>query len=642
MDERYGHAGKILHIDLTTSRIRTEPTARYTSRFPGGRGINQWILLNELDPQVKPFDPENIICFGAGALTGTLVPGAARLNIDSKNALTGGIGSGNAGGWFAAELKYAGYDNIVVRGKAEEPVYIWIEDDSVSLQSAVRHWGKGTGDTLKDIREELGCEDAEIVCIGPAGENMARQACIIVSGSRAVGRCGLGAVMGSKNLKAVAVKGTGSVRVRSAEAFMKLAKTVSQRLNTIPGAIARREHGTLVGTPMYQSLSAIPYKNYDDDYIPEERFQKISHETFHSVFETDRYACSACPTPCGHVYTIDEGPYKGTRCLKAEANSVWNFGGRVAVDDPAAILALQEECCRLGLDIDNTSSVLGWAIDCFQNGLLSTGETDGMELQWGDHGVLFELLGKIARREGIGDLLAEGSLRASAALGQGSDRYAFHMKGQDMIEAVRSMKGWALGVAVSPRGGAHTRGAPATETRKFSAEDSMKLFGVSTAGEAQTYVGKSKVVTYFEKVHALLDSMGVCFFTGTWTSPDGVSPGDMANFYTLATGIPIDEEELLTIGERVHTVEKMFNIRHRGFTRKDDYPPKRLMEEPIKSGPLKGEMLKREDWDRMLDEYYELHGWDLEDGWPSESVLERLDLPECTEMLAEAKRRKTD
>ena len=179
------------------------------------------------------------------------------------------------------------------------------------------------------------------------------------------------------------------------------------------------------------------------------------------------------------------------------------------------------------------------------------------------------------------------------------------MKGQDLIEAVRSMKGWALGVVVSPRGGAHTRGAPATETRKFSAEDSMKLFGVSTAGEAQTYVGKSKVVTYFEKVHALLDSMGVCFFTGTWTSPEGVSPDEMARFYTLATGIPVDEEELLTIGERVHTVEKMFNIRHRGFSRKDDYPPKRLMEEPVKSGPLKGEMLKREDWDRMLDEYYE-------------------------------------
>jgi aldehyde:ferredoxin oxidoreductase len=635
----YGFAGNILRIDLSKAEFHTEPTGKYVPKYLGGRGMNQWILLQELDPSVTPFEPENILCYGAGALVGTLVPGAARISIDSKNALTSGIGSGNSGGWFAAELKYAGYDNIVIQGKAREPVYLWIEDDKVFLKAARDLWGRTTEETIRMIKEDLGQERLQILCIGPAGENMARSACIVVSGSRVVGRCGLGAIMGSKNLKAIAVKGNGSIDLKQAEEFMARVEEVSQRLRRLPGAKARREFGTLAVSPLYNDLSALSYRNFYDDHIPDDHLARISHEVFHHVHEVDRYACTACPTACGHVYSVDGGPYSGTRCHKAEANSVWNFGGKLAVEDAAAILKAQEQCGQLGLDIDNASSVIAWAIDCFQNEIISREDTDGLDLHWGNHGTIMELLRKIAYREGFGNILAQGSLRASQIIGKRSEKFAFHMKGQDLIEGIRSMKGWALGVVVSARGGAHTRGALATESRKYSPEDSQKLFGIRTAGDARTYEGKPQVVCYFEYVHSLLDSLGVCFFTGNWTSPEGITPEELADFFSLSTGIKMSVSELWKTGERIHNVEKMFNVYHAGFTRDDDRPPRRLMEEPIKSGPLKGELLKPPEWEKMLTEYYNLHGWDPFTSWPRKDKLKELELPECIEKLEQAERK---
>jgi len=632
-----GYAGNILRVDLTTASFWAEPTEKYAPKFLGGRGINQWILFKELRPWVTPFEPANMICFGAGALVGTLVPGAARLNIDSKNALTAGIGSGNSGGWFAAELKFAGYDNIIIRGKAREPTYLWIEDDKVSFKSATALWGKTTAETERMIKEDLGQDDIEIVCIGPAGENMARVACIIVSGSRAVGRCGLGAIMGAKNLKAIAVKGTRGIGIKHTDEFLELVSKVSQRLIVQEVAQLRKKFGSFIGSPPYNARSALCYKNYQDDYIPDKSLAKISHEVFHNSYEVDRYSCTACPIPCGHVYFVDHGPYSGTRCLKAEANAVWDFGGKLAVEDPSAILKAQEECCQLGLDIDNTASAIAWAIDCSQNKILSKNDTDGLGLTWGDHRAILELIRKIAYREGVGNLLAEGSMRASQVVGKRSEKYSFHLKGQDIIEGIRSMKGWALGIVVSARGATHTRGAFGTESWVYSEEVSKKFFGVATAFDARTYIGKAKLVNYFEKFSSVLDSLGVCFFCSSKALLEGINPRELAQFYSLATGIKTSENELLKAGERIFNVEKMFNVYHGGFTRSDDYPPKRLMEEPVKSGPLKGELLKRDAWDKMLNEYYNLNGWDQHTSWPTKEKLSKLGLHECIKRLEQAK-----
>jgi aldehyde:ferredoxin oxidoreductase len=456
---------------------------------------------------------------------------------------------------------------------------------------------------------------------------MAKPSSIVVSGSRVVGRCGLGAVMGSKNLKAIAVKGSGSIKIHDPDRFMDAADSVSRRIRRLKGAPAMVTYGTLIASPVYNKLSALTFKNYEDDHIPDEHLRKISHEAFHGI-EVDRYACASCPLPCSHVYTIDAGPYAGTRCHKAEANSVWNFGGRLAMDDINGILKAQEECCQLGLDIDNTSGAIAWAIDCYQNGLISMDDTDGLVLDWGDHGAVIELIRKIAFRTGFGNILAEGTFKASQILGKGSDRYAFHIKGQDLIEGIRSMKGWALGVVVSPRGAAHTRGALATERSKWSESDSWRTFGTRTAGIATTYDDKAKALMYMERANAVWDALGICLFTVNRSDPEGINPDELALFYSMATGIPISEKELMKTGERLHTLEKLFNIHHAGFTRKDDYPPKRLMEEPIKSGPLKGERLLKEDWDRLLDDYYDCHKWDKQTSWPTREILKSLGLEE--------------
>ncbi|MGD8765337.1 MAG: aldehyde ferredoxin oxidoreductase family protein [Desulfobacteraceae bacterium] len=633
-----GFGGRILRVNLTGSEIAKEPTEQYAKRFLGGRGINQWILLKEMKPWITPFEPASTLCFGAGALTGTLVPGASRINIDSKNPFTGGIASSSAGGWFASELKFAGFDNIVVKGKAKTPVYLWIDDDHVSLRSAEKIWGSNVLETEKQIKEDLGLDGVQALCIGPAGENMVRSACVVVSGARTAGRCGLGAVMGSKNLKAIAVRGTGGVQIKHPEEFLSLFKKVSRRLQKSPEHQMRKEMGTLFVTPKFNDLSAVPYKNFEDDFLPEESYKKISHEVFHDIHQVDTYGCSSCPTPCGHTYHVEKGPYAGTVCQKIEANTVWNFGGKLAIDEPTAILKAQEKCCQLGLDIDVTSGVIAWAIDTYQNELISKQDTDGLDLNWGDHGVILKLIEKMAHRQGFGNILAEGSFRASQMIGKGSEKYAFHVKGQDNIEAIRSMKGWALGIGVSPRGGAHTRGAPVTEARKYSEQDSKKLFGVKTAGKAETYEGKAQIVTYIEKLCALLDSHGVCLFTGTWASPLGVNVQELAKFFYFATGIKLSEKQMLKTGERIHNLEKIFNVYHAGFTRLDDYPPKRFMEEPVKSGPLKGEILNKTDWDRMLDEYYTLNGWDVQSSWPTEKKLEELNLEECIEMLQAAEK----
>lgn len=633
----YGYAGSILRVDLTTSKYLLEPIDNFVPKFLGGRGLNQWLLLKQIRPWATPFEPANMICYGAGPLVGTLAPGASRLNVDSKNALTAGIGSGNVGGWFASELKFAGYDAVVIEGRAREPVYLYIEDDKISLRSAKALWGKTTKETMELIQEDVGQHDVQVLCIGPAGENMVRTSCIIVSGSRAAARCGLGAVMGSKNLKAIAVKGTGAIEIKEPDEFMSLVDMVSHRLSEVESTRIRREFGTPAVLPLHNSLSGVPYKNFEDEHISDDYLAKISPEVFHNKYEINRYACTACLTPCSHAYLVDHGPYYGTQCLKLEANAQLNFGGKLAIDDPTAILKAQEECCQLGLDIDNTSSVIAWAIDCFQNKLITEKNTDGLELDWGDHGVVIELIRKIADREGIGNILAEGSFRASQIVGKGSEKYSFHIKGQDLIEGIRSCKGWALGIVVSARGATHTRGALYTEYRQWSPEDSQNVFGVETAGNPRTYVGKPQIVAYYEYVHSLLDSLGVCSINSNWTGPHGMNPKELARFYSLATGIRVSENDLMKIGERVHNVGKIFNLYHGGFTRNDDYPPKRLMQEPIKSGSLKGELLKREDWDKMIDEYYRFHGWDQHTGWPGNEKLRELALDECIEILEQAK-----
>jgi aldehyde:ferredoxin oxidoreductase len=638
MGKLFSFGGRILRIDLTSERIWTEPTARYTSKFLGGRGIDVWLLYSEVKPWITPFDPANRLLFGSGTLTGTLAPGATRYSIEAKSPVTGGIGSGNSCGFFGPELKFAGYDHIVFQGRARVPVYLWVSDEHVELRGASHIWGETTWETDRLIKEEIGDEDIQIACIGPAGENLVKISCVITNRARAVGRCGLGSVMGSKNLKGVAVRGTGSIEIAYPERFMDEVDKAWEKLKISDRAKSLRKWGTY-GRPVDLNEDCLyPVRNFQEDHWDPEKIKKTMPDIYKRDYEVGRRGYLACPLYCSHLYKIDERPYPGLVCEGFEFNDVWNFMSRLDIDYPPAVIKLHSLCNDYGLDQDGSSCAMAWAFECYEKGIITERDTDGLKLEWGDHAVAAELLRKIAYREGIGDILAEGSQKASRLVDKGSEKYVVHLKGQDSMEPMRAAKGWALGCCVSTRGGAHTRGANLIELshNTILPEVAQKVWGIPRVEGPSSYKNKSKLVVYYERLQAIVDSLGLCLFTSTWWSPDLLGPEEYAKLYSAATGLEINGEELIIIAERIHNIEKAFNVLHAGFSRQDDYPPKRFMEEPIKSGPARGELLSRNEWDKMLDEYYELHGWDKETGWQKEGQLEKLALEEVAEDLEKA------
>jgi len=625
--KHFSFGGKVLRVDLTSGRIRTEPTAKYAPKFLGGRGVDNWILYKEVKPQIAPLDPANRLIFGTGVLVGTLAPTAARHSVDAKSPMTGGVGSANSCGHFSAELKFAGYDHIVVQGRSRVPVYLWIDDDQVRILDASHLWGKTTWETDDAIKKDLSDDEIQIAC------------CVITNRARAAARCGLGAVMGSKNLKAIAVRGTGSIAVAHPDRFMKLVNEAWERIRTSPAANSFKTWGTFINPEFYNETGNLPVRNFQDEYLSPDIIKKVNPELYKMKYEVRRLGYTACPMSCSHFYKVTDGPYAGLACEGFETNDTLNFIAKFEIDYPPAIIKLHSLCNEYGLDQDNASCVIAWAFECFQRRILTEADTGGLKLEWGNYTVVAEMLRRIAYREGLGDLLAEGAKRASDVIGKGSEEFAIHIKGQDSMEALRgSGRSWALGCVVSTRGGAHTRGANLAEMRDFSAEVCERVWGIPKIEGPLSYQNKAKLVVYYERLQAILDSLGLCMLCSNWAAPDLLGPSDLAELYSAATGNEITGEELMGVGERIHNIEKAFNVLHAGFGRHDDYPPKRFIEEPVKSGPRKGERLPRGNWDRMLNEYYELHGWDQITGWQTRQCLEALDLKSVADDLERAGR----
>ena len=626
----YAYAGRIMRVNLSTGKISFESTLRYAGRFLGGRGINQWILFNEAGPDVAALDPACPIIFGTGVLVGTPAPGGCRYSVESRNYLTGGVGSCNSGGHFGPELKFAGYDHLVITGRSRGPCYIWIDDNNIQIRKGSHLWGKTTWQTDDLIREELGDDDVQIATIGPAGENLVRAACIINNGARAAGRCGLGSVMGSKGLKAIAVRGTGNITVAKPQKFMELVEGLGEKIETNRDTKLFKRYGTTRIPEDNNEVSANPVRNFQDGYWG--KVDSLRADDLGEIFTVRRLACFACPVPGSHWLRVPDGEFRGTECEGFEANTIKDFGYKLDIDYWPAIIKAHALCSQYGLDVDNTAGPIAWAMECYQRGILTKEDTDGLELEWGNYKVVMELVRKIAMRDGFGDLLAEGSKRASEKVGRGSEKYAMHIKGQDLYEPLRSAKGWGIGVVLSPLGGGHLRGAPAFEFYgTVTPEDGEKYYGVRTAGDRQAYDGKAKLIVFMENFKAVVDSIGICYLLTWWRNPCLIGPEDLASLFEAATGKFISSSELLRIGERIHNVEKAFNVRV-GMTRKDDRPPERFFE-PIKSGPAKGERLERDRFEKVLDEYYELRGWDEKTGLPTRSKLEEVDLVEVADEL---------
>jgi len=613
--------------------VSTEDIYDIGGRFLGGRGVNNYLLTRELSPGIDPLGSANVVILGTGLLVGTGYPGANRLNIASLSPLTGGLASSSAGGGLAIALRSAGVDHLLVTGKALKPVYLYVDHTKIEIRDASWLWGKTTRETVSLIREQIGDENVQVACIGPAGEKLVLNSCIILTGGRAAGRCGMGAVMASKGLKAIAVRGSGRIEVSNTGEFRR---QIQKAIGKVRGSKVRQKLAE-VGTVSYGTLEGDPYRLVASRNFQFSEPTKRFHIAEFEQFRVGHTAVPSCPLSCAQEYRVSSGKYRGCHVEKLEGNSRGDFGERLAVEDAAAVLRAHELCQLFGLDVDNTSGAIAWAFECYQRGLLNTKDTDGLKLEWGNDDVVMSLIEKIANRDGFGDILADGCERAARRMGHGSEEFCIHIKGQALQETLRAYKGWALGVVVSERGGGHTRGAPCTEfgnvglgssKKVWSQNVSEKLFAIPNAGDSISYENKAILVIYYEQFHAILDSIGLCYFMSNWIDPNLLSPDDIATVLSSATGQSVSSDSLMKTGESIVCLGKFFNQIYAGFDREDDYPPERLMCKPVETGPYKGERLERTDWDHMLDDYYTIHKWDLKTGSITNALLKELELNE--------------
>lgn len=631
----YAYAGNMLRIDLGDGSFTFEPTAKYAREWLGGSGTAQWILYNEVKPWVTSYDPANLLIFSVGPLVGTLAPGGSRISADSINPVTNGVGSSNSDSFFGGQLKCAGFDHIILKGRSRQPVYLWIDDDHIEIRDASHLWGMTTWDTSDAIKAELG-DDKEIytLSIGPAGENLVRGACIIQEKGRAMGRCGMGSVMGSKNLKAVAVRGTGAIEVADPDKFMEAILRIKKIFPKAEGAVLYETLGSPGITPGKQEKCGFPYKNFQDLMLPKEHYDQIDYEKFVNKYKVRVQGYPACPMPCSHFFRIHDGKYAGLETEGFQFEQFANFCGKLAVTDATFVPKMNAYCNQMGIDIDVPSGSIAWAMECFQRGILTEEDTQGIKIEWGDEAVILELTRMICHRQGFGSILAEGCAKAADIIGRGSDYYAMHVKGQDLYEVMRSAIGWALGSCVSTRGGGHTTGAPLSET--FASLDEKKAFevlGITTANQPLTYEGKAQMVGFFECMHRVSNALGICHFTTVWLDIALQGLPELAEIYSAATGWETCADDFRRITTKLINVEKAFNLRRTNLGRKDDYPPPRVLNEPIPSGQYAGFHPTREKWDKLLDEYYEMHGWEKNTSFPMRETLEGLDLKQVADDL---------
>lgn len=601
----YGWTRKIIRVNLTEEKITVEDLNMEDAKlYLGGRGLASKILCDEIDPNIDPLSPENKLIFMTGPLTGTYASCAGRFNVVAKAPLTGTIGAANSGGYFGPELKFAGYDGIIFEGKADKPVYLHICDDLIELKSAEHLWGKNVFETT-DLLLEENERDARVACIGPAGEKQVLFATVMNDKDRAAGRSGMGAVMGSKNLKAVVVKGTKSIKVFSRDKFKDAVMDARSKLDqngvTGPGG-GLPTYGTEVLVNILNEVHGLPTRNWQDSYF--EHADLISGEYMTENCLVRNKACFACSIGCGRIVRIPDGKYKGI-VAGAEYEAGWSYGACCGVKDLNAINKANHVCNLLGLDPITMGATIACAMEMYEKGYLTKEDLGGKELKFGDAEGIIEWTELTGYREGFGDIMALGSYRMAEKYGH--PELSMSVKKQEMpAYDGRVLQGMGLEYATSNRGGCHVRGYLT----------SPEILGIPQKVDPHSTEGKAALLKTFQDLTAVVDSSDICLFT---TFAIGLP--EISEMLRTVTGLEYSDEEILQIGERIWNLEKLFNLKA-GFTRKDDTLPERLLKEPVKTGPGKGLVTKL---DVMLDEYYEVRGWDKE-GIPTEEKLKELGL----------------
>jgi aldehyde:ferredoxin oxidoreductase len=617
-DMGFGYSGKILRINLTDRSTQIEePEEVFYRKYLGGEGFVAHTLLKEVGPGVDPLGPENVLIFAAGMLTGAPVGGSGRQSVGARSPLTGGFGESEAGGFWGAELKQAGFDAIIILGASEKPVYLWINRGSVEIRDASGLVGKTTAKVQQLIREELGDKRIRVAQVGPAGERLVRYACVIFDVNRAAGRTGMGAVMGSKNLKAIAVRGVQRVALAHAEIVRESAKWLSENLEGLVGR--RKAYGTAGCLLPQQYTNSLPTYNFQAGEFA--GAEKISGERMAETILVDRDNCYACPIYCKRVVEVDDEIKVDRAYGGPEFETIGAFGSMCGVSDLKAISKANELCNAYGLDTISTGVTISFAMECFEKGILTLADTGGIELRFGNAAASLEMIQQINDRTGLGKLLGEGSYRAAQVIGKGSEEFVMHVKGQEIPQQEpRAHHGLGLGYAVSPTGADHVHNI---YDQSYTDADLPKMKSVAALGilEPLPYntLNPAKVRLFRFEVNwmHMVNCIGLCIFL----------PYDYDRVRDILHGITgwnVTIWELMHVGERVLNLARMFNARQGLGIDKDILP--RRFSDPLKSKTVPLEGIAQQELQQGVETYYAMMGWDPVTGAPLRSKLQELDI----------------
>ncbi len=612
---------KIAFIDLTAEKIKVKPIpVALRRKFLGGRGINMHLLSRHYTPSLDPFSPDNPLIFGAGLLTGCLSFGS-RLSITAKSPESGHLGDSNMGGDFGAELVKAGFSHVVISGKSPNPVYIVIQDNQIEVRDAKKLTGLDTLETQKKLRSALKDDKVQIACIGPAGENLVRFAAIRSGMKSSAGRTGMGAVMGSKNVKALAVRGTRDIKLSDPKKYLPYYLATMKSLAGTKWAQALGKYGTPLLFSRANALGILSIRNNQSTSVGDQGY-RLAAEAL-EPYSTGMLACFSCPVHCRHRFVIEKGQYQGTRGEGPEYGSIGSLGSKLGNLDLENSMYAIELCNRYGLDTISTGSYIAWAMELYQRGIIDQKVTK-RPLVWGDRETITEVIHQIAHRKDFGNILAEGPF-AQKVFGAASRDYLMEIKNFPIeMTDERLPKSFALGMATASRGACHMRSRASIDVLGLPEEVLKKLYGGPVSNDLASYAGKGRMVWWHEVLNAVSDSLGICRFLTVFSSPHALQYREFSRLITLATGLDLSPKVLKQIGERICALEKMMLVKD-GLSREHDTLPKRYFDEPIPEGPARGAFISRNEFDHMLDDYYRLHGWN-KNGVPKKNTLKRLGL----------------
>ncbi len=626
----------ILHVDLSTKELwREEIDSEIIAKYLGGRGIAAKLLWDGVKKGTDPLGSDNLLILAAGTLTGTNAPAASKLTVTTRGAQTGIFLKTCASGHFGAALRRTGYHLVVVHGVSNRPTHLWIDRERVELRDAAHLWGKTIRETNRALEAEAD-GPIEVACIGPAGENGVKFASIMFSYYDTAGRGGAGAVMGSKKLKAIVVDGEhGEVAVARPEEFSGVVNRAREAL--YKDSYSRRlfDYGTPADVDLYNALHLMPSYNFNRSYIDDsEAVRGLSGSTWSRKerYLKNRRGCSACTITCHPLTEVNVGPYTGAYSGGPHFTAVLALGPRCGNTSIDLVCRMNELCNEMGMDVNTTGAVIAWLMESYEKGLVGDQELDGLKPEWGSGEAMVELLRRIVHREGVGDLLADGTRVAAERVGGDSYQWTMEIKGLEITGVeLRAAYSWALAYAVNSRGGDHLYSTPNAE---FGGTPEARALMQRIAGDAK-YLGgtviekRAEIVNWHEDMYAVADALGLCVFTTH--AAYGIDEERAALLFQYATGIEMTADQIMEAGRRIVTLERCFNMRE-GLSRKNDTLPWRIMHEDQEDLDMEeGAILPQERLDIMLDEYYRLRGWDRESGRPTEATLRQLGLGFVTE-----------